>query len=148
MLEDKTKTVREEEKWHTKKIYLNYNVTYFMRTFPSCDQLGTSSNKAENKVAKNKAGARAEASQRKEEKAWKCQRKRNLGETTFTKFSEHHSLFKYNWIQVILEYSCPHFIAFLSSSSLSGSQLLILAAMITPVINSCPTPPEGESSDN
>jgi len=34
---------------------------------------------------------------------------------------------------------------FLSSSSLSGSQQLILAAMIMPVINSCPTPLEGDS---
>lgn len=66
---------------------------------------------------------------------------------TFISFSKHQVLFKFNWIQAIFEYYV-RILQFSCLLLLSGAQLLILAAMIMPVINSCPTPLEGESVDN
>lgn len=66
---------------------------------------------------------------------------------TFISFSKHQVLFKFNWIQAIFEYYV-HILQFSCLLPLSGAQLLILAAMIMPVINSCPTPLGGESVDN
>lgn len=76
-------------------------------------------------------------------KEWKGKLGRNKLDHSF---SELQSLLKCNWVQAVFKYVCLSFMVFLSSSSsLSGSRLLILAATIMPVISSWPTLLKGDS---
>lgn len=118
---------------------------YSVRTFPVYNQLG----KSFNKVEKDKGKRENSSLWEKGERTLKIVERETWEKQAWSQFSEHQSLLKCNWVQVVFEYLCPCFMVFLSSSSsLSGSHLLILAAMITFVINSCPTPLEGDSVNN
>lgn len=78
--------------------------------------------------------------------------KSNMGEINFDQFfGATRSLLNANGFKSFLS-TCAHlhtyFYSFLSSCSPSGSQLLIPAAMIMPVIYICPTPLEENPVNN